>query len=134
MEIWSLNFALISPTLGSFGLVFGKDCEVIVVNLGTEVSFIFAFTLHSKSTISLELRSELSKLLYRNQLCYRAGVGLGSEVLKVSGILVHRDVNDSLQDGKDLVVCIKTILKLYVLVPEWMSQEVEADSNTTSLK
>jgi hypothetical protein len=47
---------------------------------------------------------------------------------------MHRDLNDTGEDGKDLVDCLETFLKFNILVPKRMSQEIEAYAASTPLK
>ena len=43
-------------------------------------------------------------------------------------------MHHSIEDGKDLVVCLQALLKLEILVPERMGEEVETDVLRASLK
>lgn len=54
--------------------------------------------------------------------------------LIVSGILVHRNVDNALEDSVDLILCLLALFVLYVLVPERMGQEVEADVGSSAFK
>jgi hypothetical protein len=40
---------------------------------------------------------------------------------------MHRDVNDAVENGKNLVLCLLPRFVFQVLVPEWMGEEVQAD-------
>ena len=49
------------------------------------------------------------------------------EALKVSSILMHGDMNDALEDGKDVIMRLLPLFVLEELVPEGVGQEVQAD-------
>jgi hypothetical protein len=47
---------------------------------------------------------------------------------------VHGDVNDALQDGKDLVLRLLAFFVLNVLVPKGMRQEIQPNSSGSALE
>lgn len=47
---------------------------------------------------------------------------------------MHGNLNDARQDSKDLIMCFEALLKLNVLVPERMGEEVQSDTASASLK
>lgn len=53
---------------------------------------------------------------------------------KVACILMHRNVNYPAENPKYFVISFDAFLELKVLIPEWMSQEVEADTIGTSFE
>lgn len=48
--------------------------------------------------------------------------------LEVAGVLVHRNVYYAPKDSEHLVVRFKAFFKLQKLVPEWMGQEIKANT------
>lgn len=57
-----------------------------------------------------------------------------SESLEVTRILVHRDVDNAIQDRDDLVFTFEAFFEFNVFVPEGVSEEVEANAVGTTLK
>jgi hypothetical protein len=56
------------------------------------------------------------------------------EALKVASILVHRDVDDAVENGKNLVVRLLPRLVFEVLIPEGVGEEVQADVRSGALE
>jgi hypothetical protein len=61
-------------------------------------------------------------------------VGELAESLEVSCILVHWDVYDSVEDGKDLVMCIQTIFEFEVFVPERVCKKIQTYTTGAALE
>ena len=60
-----------------------------------------------------------------------------AELLEVSSILVHGDLDHTAQDRKDLIVLVVSfdaILKFEVFVPEGMSKKVQSYTCSTTLE
>ena len=58
----------------------------------------------------------------------------GPVLFKVARVLMHRYQDDPVQNGKDSVMLLHSFLKLDVLIPKGMSEEIEADTCRTSLE
>lgn len=56
------------------------------------------------------------------------------ESLKVARILVHRDVDNAIQDRDDLVFTFEALFEFNVFVPEGVSEKVEANAVGTTFK
>jgi hypothetical protein len=54
--------------------------------------------------------------------------------LEVAGVLVHRNVYYASKDSEHLVIRFKAFFKFQKLVPEWMSQEIKANTACAALK
>ena len=55
-----------------------------------------------------------------------------AKAFKISCILMHWYVYDAVQDWKDLVMRLETLLEFQVLIPEWMRKKVEANTASAS--
>lgn len=53
---------------------------------------------------------------------------------EVAGILMHRNMDDTVKYRKDFVIRLESLFKLQVFVPKWMRQEVKANAAGTSLE
>lgn len=110
---------------------------MIVINAQSEITLDLGLDFCARLGVGrgrLNLSTELCHGFGRCQLNQRTSLSQLTITFKVTRVLVHRDVNNPTQDGKDLVLSLDTLFKLNVLVPERMRKEVEADTAGATLK
>lgn len=52
---------------------------------------------------------------------------------KVSCVLVHRNVNNTVEYSENLVLGLQSLLELQILVPERVGEKIEANTSCASL-
>lgn len=142
MEVRPLDLRFVCPSFRCLGLGTCEGFEVEVVDFGSHLSFnlhlgnSFGAALIA-STFRFNFRTESTEGLGWHKLYNRAGVSKLAELLKVSSILVHWNLDDSAQDRKDLVVLVMrlhSVFEFQVLVPERMGKEVQSNTGGTAFK
>lgn len=78
--------------------------------------------------------AELSECVCRQKLFEGTGLRELPESLEVARILVHRDVDNAIQDRDDLVFTFEALFEFNVFVPEGVSEKVEANAVGTTFK
>jgi hypothetical protein len=100
---------------------------VEVINLGPDLALNLqlGFSPHLiPSTFRFHIGTKLSKGLLRHELWQWPCMCKLSESFEIASILVHWNLNNPAEDGKNPVVGFQAIFKLEILVPERVSKEV----------
>src|SRR4051812_44283938 len=122
MEVWTLDLLLIGPTPGRLRLCFVKDLEMVGIDTRAHVTLNLDLSLGARGWVSRDLLAELFLQILRNELVDWPCLSKLTESLKIASILMHRDRNNTVEDGEDAVHRLKTFFKLQVLVPEGVGQ------------
>lgn len=81
-----------------------------------------------------DVLAKLCQCIGGKQLLEGTGLCKLPEPLKVTCILMHWDVDNTIQDCDNLVLTFETFFKFNVFVPEWMSKEVETNTVGTTFE
>src|SRR5436309_15788247 len=81
-------------------------------------------SLHDNRTLSLNLQPELRKGVCWKEFGKGSGLSQLAIALKVARVLMHGNVYDTIENGKDLVIGLKALLELQVFIPKWVCKEV----------
>jgi len=90
--------------------------------------------LHDNRALSLNFQPELCESVCWKELSERPCLGQLAISLKVASVLMHGDMYNAIEDGKDLVVGLETFFKFQIFIPKRMCEEVEANTVGTTLK
>ena len=136
VEERSLYLGFECPAFGGLCLRAGKDVAEILIELGANVLLQLRLGLGRAilGVFGLDLGTVLGEQIRRPEFGEGAGVRELAKALKVPTVLVHGDVDDAEEDGKDLVVGLLALLILDILVPERVGEEVLANTACTALK
>lgn len=140
----SAYLRFISPTFRSFGLSASKDLQVEVVNPQPHFTLNLQFTALHLDLLGASLDGvrrlrnhfcpKLSQSILGKQLLERTRLRQLTEALKVTSVLMHRDMNHTIKDRKDLVIALKALFKFDVLIPKRMSEKVKTDAVSAALE
>lgn len=81
-----------------------------------------------------DVLAELCECVCWEQLLEGTGLRKLPEPLEVARVLVHRDVDNAIQDRDDLVLAFEAFLEFNVFIPEGMGEEVEANAVGTTFE
>lgn len=90
--------------------------------------------LDSRWGLSDDILAELGECVGGKELFERTGLRELPESLEVTRILVHRDVDNAIQDGDNFVFTFEAFFELNVLIPEGMGEEIEANAVGTTFE
>lgn len=130
MEVGTFEFLFERPAFGELSLSLVIDVKMI----GIDTTAQSTICVHSAHSCRVELVSETDEETFRRELGNRTVCCHCTVLFKVASKLMQRKMDDTTENGKDLVGCVEPLFELNIAVPERMRQKVKSYTGCSTLK